>query len=60
MWDGSTEEAKQEWQSAIDAADVLVLDELAIVYLGNKIAGKKLIALQHDAAASMRTCWKGV
>ena len=27
-----------------------------MTYLGDKIAGKKVIALQHDAAASMRTC----
>jgi hypothetical protein len=30
-----------------------------VTYLGDKIAGKKVIALQHDAAASMRTCDAG-
>ena len=60
MWDGSSEVAKAEWQSKIDGADVLIMDELAIGYLGRKIDGKRIIALQHDAAASMRTCDKGV
>lgn len=59
VWDGSTEEAKAEWQAKIDDADILVLDELAITYLGDKIKGKRLIALQRDAAASMRTCDAG-
>lgn len=59
VWDGSTEEAKAEWQAKIDDADILVLDELAITYLGDKIKGKRLIALQRDAAASMRTCHAG-
>ncbi len=60
MWDGSTEEARAEWQSKIDGADVLIMDELALLYLGSKVDGKKVIALQHDAAASMRTCATGV
>lgn len=60
MWDGSSEEAKAEWQSRVDGADILIMDELALVYLGGKVKGKKVIALQHDAAASMRTCNSGV
>lgn len=60
VWDGSSEEAKAEWQSKVDNADVLIMDELAVRYLGDKIAGKKVIALQHDAAASMRTCDSGL
>ncbi len=60
IWDGSTEEAKGEWQAKINGAEVLIIDELALVYLGSKIEGKKVIVLQHDAAASMRTCATGV
>ncbi len=59
VWDGSTEEAKAEWQAKIDDADVVILDELAITYLSSKLAGKNIIALQHDEAASLRTCGQG-
>jgi hypothetical protein len=59
VWDGGSDETQGEWQSKVDNADVLIMDELAVTYLGDKIAGKKVIALQHDAAASMRTCDAG-
>lgn len=48
--------ARAAWESAIAAADIVILNELAYERHGGQLQDKRLILLTSDASATLSTC----
>ena len=49
-------EARGAWESAVAAADIVILNELAYERHREQLQDKRLILLTSDASATLSTC----
>ena len=57
IWtDAMSDDARGAWESAVAAADIVVLNELAYERHQEQLQDKRLILLTSDASATLSTC----
>ena len=57
VWtDAMDDESRSAWESAVAAADIVVLNELAYERHREQLQDKRLILLTSDASATLSTC----